>query len=410
MIDKVLSKIEIEDLQRLIDNGVGESKTIEYKAELHIDTGDEKKEFLADVSSFANALGGDLIYGIKEDRDTNLPSEITGISIKSDDGLIRKIESMLRDAIAPRIPDIAFQPIQLHDDLNVLIIRITASFLAPHRVIYNGHDKFYTRNSKGKYQMDVNELRSAFNMSLELSKRIEDYKTERLSIIIANKYKMLSEDSPIFALHFLPISAFLRRELKSIKEIMSALEAAGVSAFDQAYDKQIIVDGVLINGYVPYRISANCDAPPYRSAFARFNVNGIIEHATTCFFDADCNYGGVMPSSTIKRIFSKDLIEKTINVTKQCLDYFHDLNIPTPIILSCAILNGAGFTIPRDGLPRTKGEIDRDELLISDVMIEDLSISPEKCLKPIFDSIWNACGYTRCLAYNEQDEFIGLKG
>ena len=48
-------------------------KTIEYKAELHIDTGDDRKEFLADVTSFANSNGGDLIYGIQEDREKISP-------------------------------------------------------------------------------------------------------------------------------------------------------------------------------------------------------------------------------------------------------------------------------------------------------------------------------------------------
>lgn len=61
MINKKLEDIKPEDLQNLIVNGVSESKTIEYKSELPLNTGDAKKEFLADVSSFANTSGGDII-------------------------------------------------------------------------------------------------------------------------------------------------------------------------------------------------------------------------------------------------------------------------------------------------------------------------------------------------------------
>lgn len=73
MIQKNIDEITEEDLQALIDNSVLESKSIEYKQSLPGNSDSEKKEFLADVSSFANASGGDLIYGIIEDRNTRIP-------------------------------------------------------------------------------------------------------------------------------------------------------------------------------------------------------------------------------------------------------------------------------------------------------------------------------------------------
>ncbi|MCD6594362.1 ATP-binding protein, partial [bacterium] len=68
MIAKNIDQISEEDLQALIDNSVLEGKTIEYKQSLPGNSDSDKKEFLADISSFANASGGDLIYGILEDR------------------------------------------------------------------------------------------------------------------------------------------------------------------------------------------------------------------------------------------------------------------------------------------------------------------------------------------------------
>jgi predicted HTH transcriptional regulator len=183
MIYKRLDSIKISDLQSLIDNEVGENKTIEYKSELKLDSGDERKEFLADITSFANADGGDIIYGIKENPSTNLPSEINGIEIESNDELIRKIESILRDAVSPRIPDVDFKIIECTVNCYVLIMRVGASLLSPHRVTYKGYDKFFSRNAKGKYPMDVNELRTAFTMSHSLTQEIEDYKKELITSI-----------------------------------------------------------------------------------------------------------------------------------------------------------------------------------------------------------------------------------
>lgn len=42
---------------------------LDYKRDLPGDKDAEKKEFLADVTSFANAGGGDIVFGIVEDAD-----------------------------------------------------------------------------------------------------------------------------------------------------------------------------------------------------------------------------------------------------------------------------------------------------------------------------------------------------
>lgn len=61
MINKKINDITIDDIQSLIDNSACESKLLEYKKELKIESDSDKKEFLADISSFANCTGGDFI-------------------------------------------------------------------------------------------------------------------------------------------------------------------------------------------------------------------------------------------------------------------------------------------------------------------------------------------------------------
>ena len=58
-------KLDLDYIQRLIDNSVCEDSHIEYKAELKFRSDDDKKELLADVSAFANAGGGNVIYGVE---------------------------------------------------------------------------------------------------------------------------------------------------------------------------------------------------------------------------------------------------------------------------------------------------------------------------------------------------------
>jgi hypothetical protein len=63
-LNKPLDSIDENDLQDLIDHEVPEGKTIEYKKSLPGNKDKDKKEFLSDVSSFANAIGSKLLCPI----------------------------------------------------------------------------------------------------------------------------------------------------------------------------------------------------------------------------------------------------------------------------------------------------------------------------------------------------------
>ena len=57
-------QIDEGHLQRLIPIGAAESREIEYKSQTYGKNDKAKTEFLADISSFANTIGGDLIIGM----------------------------------------------------------------------------------------------------------------------------------------------------------------------------------------------------------------------------------------------------------------------------------------------------------------------------------------------------------
>ena len=64
--DIPLERIAQVDLQRLIDAGASESLYVDYKRQTYGTSEGEHAEFLADISSFANSAGGDLIIGMAE--------------------------------------------------------------------------------------------------------------------------------------------------------------------------------------------------------------------------------------------------------------------------------------------------------------------------------------------------------
>lgn len=54
ILGKNPAELVSEDIDRMIESQVPESKTLDYKAELKIEKGDDRKEFLADISAFIN--------------------------------------------------------------------------------------------------------------------------------------------------------------------------------------------------------------------------------------------------------------------------------------------------------------------------------------------------------------------
>ncbi|MGD9394752.1 MAG: ATP-binding protein, partial [Dehalococcoidia bacterium] len=134
MLNPDIEQITKEELQALVENEVAERKTLEYKQALSVDSESAKKEFLADVSSFANASGGDLVFGITEDKTTGVPKSLDGINIENPDQEILRLESMIRDGVEPRIPSIRTRSIPLENSKVALVIRIPKSWISPHRV------------------------------------------------------------------------------------------------------------------------------------------------------------------------------------------------------------------------------------------------------------------------------------
>ena len=69
MIPRDFDAITKADIEALVANAVAEGRALEYKQQLPGNGDEDKKEFLADVSSFANAGGGDIVFGVVEKRD-----------------------------------------------------------------------------------------------------------------------------------------------------------------------------------------------------------------------------------------------------------------------------------------------------------------------------------------------------
>jgi len=132
MILKPLDQITEADLNDLVTNAVSEQKTLDYKQQLPDPNDAGKRELLADVSSFANTAGGDLIFGMTESA--GVPSGMP--EYRSPIPTRRSCDSIVLFEPAWHREFDILQGLFPRECRHVLIIRSERSWYGPHRVVF----------------------------------------------------------------------------------------------------------------------------------------------------------------------------------------------------------------------------------------------------------------------------------
>lgn len=381
MIDNIpIGSVTIENLISLIENKVAETTSLEYKALLKIEMPKEKKEFLFDVSSFANTNGGLIIYGIPEVE--GIPASVSGIDLHDAgvDALIKKITSILDSGIVPKIQGYQIRMIEIEQNKQVVLIKIPRSLTSPHRVIYDKSNLFYGRKNSSKYPMNVYDLRVAFNQSSAFEEKVESYKLDRIAKIIADSGYAQLGDSPKLILHVIPLTAFEVSHNVSVTHLENDRDLDPIYPYVINVRRRINLRGILFKAYAGKR----------NLAYTQLHRNGIIEVVDTKILYVD--------SGVKKEFDASPIVEHLGKSLERYLKILDDLSIPLPFYLSVTLIGLAGCQIlfsQSQGFSTT-APIEEDILFLDDIIIENRSEAIGKMLKPIFNQLWNASGYDKC--------------
>lgn len=387
-LEKSFDEISEADLQELIDNGVPERKNIEYKEALPDNKYESKKEFLADISSFANTVGGHILYGVKEEN--GVPTNLVGVSNGDLDSEVLRLENLMRDNIQPRLQGVSIRHINVEASNPVLIIRIPKSWSKPHVVNFQGHWRFYARNSAGKYPLDVLELKSAFLATTALGEKIRNFHFDRLSRIASDETPVQLAGKAKVILHLIPYSAFesglpldftlLGKDIWSIPLIDSSL-----SGYRHNLD-----------GLVAYNERGDNIFGAYTQVFR----SGIFEMVSTRLFNSR-EEDLYIPSIVLE--------EELINTLTDCIALHQKsaINPPSVILASFTGVRGYKLAVSQrlDAWHQQNHRIDRDTLILPEVIVEGYGESPATILKPILDAIWNSAGWQKSYGYDEEGEW-----
>ena len=391
MFDKPFDQIDKGDIDALIAEQVSETKQLEYKKELPGGIDKEKVEFLCDVSSFANASGGHIIYGLGDKKDAagknNGIPEYVGLENINTDKQTLRLAQIILSGIEPRIPGIQIKPIEGFNNGPLVIVRIPQSWSSPHMVKHN--NRFYSRTSSGKYPLDVDEIRAAFALSEALTERIQRFRADRLAKIVAGETPVSLNAGPKIALHLVPFEAFGRG--RGFDLVLTDLQPELPPICAQAFTHRYNIDGLLTFEPAGDRSVAYSYVQLFRS--------GIIEAVDIGIIQAR------------EKSLSIGYEEELLIYMKRYLLYMKKLGITTPVFIMLSFLGVRGYIM--GGVNnfsrgrRGQDPIDRDSLVIPEVLLETFDKDPAEVMRPAFNAVWNASGWPRSMNYDENGKWIG---
>ena len=396
MIGVPFDKIDKAALEELVGSKMPEGKTLEYKRELPRGTNASIKEFLADVSSFANASWGDMVYGIDEERDEKgkkigVPKAAVGLQGVTGDEARHLLEGIIRDGLGPPLR-VHIKSVEGFPNGPVVVLRIPRSWSGPHMVM-RGASRFFSRAGARKYPLDVEEIRTAFALSETLPEKIRSFRAQRLSMVVAEETPVPLPPNAKTVLHLLPLSA-LRPAASVVVEFGDGLADRLQPIAQTDWEHRINLDGFLTYGGP----SGGGRIFSYTQLFR----TGTIEAVDAWLLGAERQERKIIPHPH----FESPIVEGLA----WYLAFQKELGIQPPVVVMLSLLGVKGYKMYVTESTSFRGEsVDRDALLLPEALVDDFAASPEQILKPAFDALWQACGYGRSLNYDEKGQWIGPK-
>lgn len=393
ILNKYLEDWGKEEIDRLIEYKIPESKSIEYKRELDLEDlkkSNEKKEFLFDVAAFANAEGGVIFFGIDEELDgenTGFPTEVYPIEVSNDDKFKQRLEDIIGNNFDP-----SFSHYKIHlipyEGKYIVALEIQKALGMPRMVKYKHTNKFYKRRSTGKYLVDTFELQNMFSEATQSRKAAEEWRKKRVREVRDKVFiKNLDIQGSLF-LHILPIKSELeildltnQVKLWKLKNILENKFPSTDSGCGYNFEGYLIEDSY-------YRDVSKVLVENYFQLFR----NGKIE-----FYSKRCQIGRMSQEYNQNYIdanlFEKDIIAY-INIALKIIELY-EFQYPFIIFVSIFDLMHIKIKHSNSNFGMNNQQINRNKLFLPPTIIYDRSIDIPLLMKPIFDIFWQAGGYAR---------------
>lgn len=385
MLPNVISDITKSHIDALLTDGISENHELDYKRELP-EGPDRRIGFLKDVTAFANTSGGDLVFGIEEERNsegkhTGRAARILGVKGLDDNRKI-KLEQWIRAGIEPRVY-VQLCQIDGYPDGPVLVVRVQKSWVGPHMV--KDEFRFWARANQGNFEMNALQVREAVLTSQSVAERVATFCHKRTQEMQTEHATIPLVPEPAMVLHVVPIASLSRNDidLQLAKGAVLPLRGGGNERFN--------LDGWVVE----YPSGPHIRSRSYVQVFR----NGAIE-GVACYGDRN-----ELPGLHMLRSLNSRLAQYISTIRK--------FGLPPPYSVHLTVIGARGrhiaFGDPSALSHELRTALDRDVLVLPSLWLEEADCHKpiESVWQPVFDVLAQATNRERCPYYNSSNEWTG---
>jgi hypothetical protein len=230
--------------------------------------------------------------------------------------------------------------------------------------------------------LDVNELRAAFTLSTSTIERIRAFRTDRIIALGNNQTPIPFVEAPKVVLHCVPLEAFAgEAQYDVVRLIDSQMQMAPMGA--SAWNLRLNLEGVLaFSSHEP------CNA------YTQIYRNGVLEAVQGRILAQVYEGRPTIPSIAYERTIFEYM--------PRCFQLLGSVGVSMPIIVALTLTGVKGLYM---GVQNMWGEsgypINSDTLVLPETIVETPATTTSQVLKPIFDLIWNACGFRGSTNFDE---------
>jgi hypothetical protein len=387
VIQKSLGTIAAADIQGLVADRTPEGRTIEFKRDLPGTRDSDRKEFLADVSSFVNALGGDLIFGVDEQGGVAVAAD--GLNVSNIDAEVLRLDEMIRSGISPRIVGCHTQVVPGLAKGPAVVVRIPRGWNGPHAISFQQDFRFYSRSTNGKFRMDATDVRDAVLAAGSIEQRIRSFRSERVARIVADETPVPLTGTKRIAIHLVPFAAFSSRPAVDLLNIAERSELMQPFYADGGWSAPTFnIDGL-------YTSAGAGNTENY--SYLQIDRAGRIEAAESWMIPS------IDPARYPDSIPSERFPSELFAAVTRALRLYELLDVPSPYAVMVSILGAKGVVLALDvfRFRSPLRPLDRDALFLPEVIINDRPVDVPAVLHPLLDALWQSLGLKTSTEYDE---------
>lgn len=375
------------DLEQLIAERILEGPHLDFKRELPVAWDNAAKhELLADLSAFANAGGGDLIYGLAEDDQGQAATLVP--SGENPDETARRLADFLMNGVEPRMPGVQVCSVPVTVGANTghaFVVRVPQSWAGPHRVKTNY--KFYLREGSRKRELDIPEIRGLFLRSDSQAQKLRDFRTERLGKILSGNTPCRLAEGSVWVLHLFPTQAALR--VGSVDPLPYLNYERGIPCLGAPNGG---IHRVNLDGALGFR---NQNGEGATHGYTQLFRDGFVEAVYVVTQREGAGELRILHGATFEQQAAEFL--RQIRLELEHAGFHSECSVMMSLLEANRV--ELGFNRFNFNLDVTQGYFDRATVVLPDVLVLPAA-DPYIALKPMFDLAWQAAGMSGSINYN----------